>query len=123
MKNLSFIVKADIMLATNKELQELKQQLLQLLQSNFPAVQLNKKLEQWPSLSFADFLKELSKQKIKPTLPQQAEWMNYFDNQKTKALALQTVIDKTDKEIDAMVYTLYGLSEDEIKIVEGNEKE
>lgn len=120
---LPFIAKADIMLTTNKELQELKQQLLQLLQSNFPGVQLNKKLEQWPSLSFADFLKELSKQKIKPALPQQAEWMNYFDQQKTKALALQTVIDTTDKEIDAIVYALYGLSEEEIKIVEGNEKE
>ncbi|MBI5858436.1 MAG: N-6 DNA methylase [Sphingobacteriales bacterium] len=119
-QQLPFIAKADIMLATNKELQELKQQLLQLLQSNFPAVQLNKKLEQWPSLSFADFLKELSKQKIKPALPQQAEWMNYFEEQKTKALALQTIIDTTDKEIDAMVYALYGLTDEEIKIVEGN---
>jgi hypothetical protein len=94
-----------------------------LLQSNFPAVQVNKKLEQWPLLSFAEFLKELGKQKIKPALPQQAEWMNYFETQKTKALALQTVIDNTDKEIDAMVYALYGLSAEEIKIVEGNEKE
>ncbi|HLF47082.1 MAG TPA: TaqI-like C-terminal specificity domain-containing protein [Chitinophagaceae bacterium] len=119
-QQLPFIAKADIMLAKNKELQELKQQLLQLLQSNFPAVQLNKKLEQWPSLSFAEFLKELSKQKIKPALPQQAEWMGYFDQQKTQALALQTVIDTTDKEIDAMVYALYGLSAEEIKIVEGN---
>ncbi len=120
---LPFIAKADIMLATNKELQELKQPLLQLLQSNFPAVQVNKKLEQWPSLSFADFLKELSKQKIKPALPQQAEWMGYFEEQKTKALALQTIIDTTDAAIDEMVYALYGLSDEEIKIVEGNEKE
>jgi hypothetical protein len=29
-------------------------------------------------------------------------------------------IDKTDKEIDQMVYELYGLSEEEIKIVEGS---
>jgi len=28
--------------------------------------------------------------------------------------------DKTDKEIDQMVYELYGLSEEEIKIVEGS---
>ena len=45
--------------------------------------------------------------------------MNYFEEQKAKALALQTVIDTTDKEIDAMVYTLYGLTAEEIKIVEG----
>jgi hypothetical protein len=69
-------------------------------------------------LSFADLLKELSKQKIKPSLPQQAEWMKYFEEQKTKALVLQTIIDTTDTEIDAMVYELYGLTEEEIKIVE-----
>ena len=45
--------------------------------------------------------------------------MKYFEEQKTKALALQTIIDTTDKEIDAMVYALYGLTEEEIKIVEG----
>ena len=32
--------------------------------------------------------------------------------------AIQQVIDTTDKEIDQMVYALYELSEEEIKIVE-----
>ena len=81
-------------------------------------MQLSKKLEQWPSLSFAELLKELGKQKIKPSLPQQAEWMHYFDQQKSKALGLQTIINTTDKEIDAMVYALYGLTNEEIQIVE-----
>jgi hypothetical protein len=31
---------------------------------------------------------------------------------------MQTEIDKTDREIDRMVYALYGLTEEEIKIVE-----
>ncbi len=115
---LPFIAKADIMLAKNKELQELKKQLLQLLQSNFPVMQLSKKLEQWPSLSFAELLKELGKQKIKPSLPQQSEWLHYFEEQKAKALGLQTIIDTTDAAIDAMVYTLYGLTPEEIEIVE-----
>jgi hypothetical protein len=34
---------------------------------------------------------------------------------------LQTQIDNTDKEIDAMVYELYGLSEDEVAVVEGRD--
>jgi hypothetical protein len=33
---------------------------------------------------------------------------------------LQRTIDATDKEIDTLVYELYGLTEEEIKIVEGN---
>jgi len=32
---------------------------------------------------------------------------------------LQRHIDATDREIDALVYELYGLSEEEIRIVEG----
>jgi hypothetical protein len=43
-------------------------------------------LNQCPTLTFAELLKELSKQKIKPTLPQQAEWMQYFEEQKPKRL-------------------------------------
>ncbi len=32
---------------------------------------------------------------------------------------LQRQIDATDKQIDQLVYQLYGLTEEEIKIVEG----
>ena len=32
---------------------------------------------------------------------------------------LQRQIDTTDRQIDALVYELYGLTEEEIKIVEG----
>ena len=35
-----------------------------------------------------------------------------------KAQAIKSEIDKTDNEIDQMVYELYGLNEDEIVIVE-----
>ncbi len=44
--------------------------------------------------------------------------MDLFDGNKKKALELKAEIDKTDKEIDKLVYALYGLSEEEIKIVE-----
>lgn len=36
-----------------------------------------------------------------------------------QALELKAKIDQTDREIDQMVYELYGLTEEEIKIVEG----
>jgi hypothetical protein len=38
------------------------------------------------------------------------------DHEKT---ALQRQIDATDQQIDQLVYELYGLTEEEIKIVEG----
>jgi type II restriction/modification system DNA methylase subunit YeeA len=36
-----------------------------------------------------------------------------------QALEIKSKIAKTDKEIDRMVYELYGLTEEEIGIVEG----
>jgi hypothetical protein len=114
-----FITKADIMLSKNKELHTLKQSLLQLLTAKHGGLAVSKKLADWPSLSFKDFLKELEKAKVKLSLPEQSEWMQYFEAEKAKAAALQTLISQTDKEIDEMVYTLYGLTEEEIKIVEG----
>ncbi len=112
--------KADTMLSKNKELQQLKQNFLGLLQAKHEGLTINKKLAIWPILSSKDFLKELEKQKIKLSLPQQQEWLHYFEAEKEKASAIQQLITQTDKEIDSMVYELYGLSDEEIKIVEGN---
>lgn len=89
-----------------------------MFQSKYEGIVFSKKLQNWQSLSFHQFIKELDKQKINLSLPEQAEWMEYFESEKAKANAIQQVIDKTDKEIDEMVYELYGLTEEEIKIVE-----
>ncbi len=43
-----------------------------------------------------------------------------MENDKKEVLEIQYQINITDKEIDQMVYKLYDLTEDEIKIVEGN---
>ena len=58
-------------------------------------------------------------QKIKLLLAQQQEWLQYFEEQKIKANNIQQVITQTDAAIDQMVYALYGLSDEEIEIVEG----
>jgi len=114
-----FIEKADIMLSENKELHQLSQQFTQLLQAKHSTIHINRKLENWYTLTGNEFLKELSKQKIKFPLAQQQEWLQYFEEQKTKANNIQHIISQTDAAIDAMVYALYGLTEEEIKIVEG----
>lgn len=84
------------------------------IRDNIPAA----KEEQVPK----GFLGELSKAKVKLSLSEEAEWMAYFTEQKAKALALQAYITRLDREIDALVYELYGLTEEEIKIVEGGER-
>ena len=44
-----------------------------------------------------------------------------FENDKKEVLEIQNQINQIDKEINQMVYKLYDLTEDEIKIVENNE--
>jgi hypothetical protein len=73
----------------------------------------------WDTLEYKDFIKELQKANVKLSLSEEADWMNYFNEQKQKAQTLKSEIEKTDREIDRMVYELYGLTEEEIKIVEG----
>jgi type I restriction-modification system DNA methylase subunit len=114
-----FIEKADLMLSKNNKLQELKNQFLQLLQSELGLQKPNTKLGQWYTLAWPEFGKELEKAKIKLSLSQKSEWMAYFNTQKEKAQAIQSIITQTDQEIDAMVYKLYELTEEEIAIVEG----
>jgi len=81
---------------------------------------LPKKLENWYELTFADFVKELKKKKIKLSLIEEAEWEDYFIKEQEKALEIKAQITKTDKEIDAMVYRLYDLTDDEIAIIENH---
>ena len=115
-----FIEKADQMLSLNKELQELSAKYQRNLQREFSLETLSKKLQNWYELSFAEFLKELAKAKLNLTLSQKAEWEDYFLAEQQKAISIKSQIDQTDKEIDQMVYELYGLTEEEIEIVENS---
>jgi len=110
--------KADQMLLLNKELQELTKKFQRTLQREFSLETLSKKLQNWYELSFAEFLKELTKAKINLSLSQKAEWEDYFLVEQQKAVSIKSKIDQTDKEIDQMVYNLYGLTKEEIEIVE-----
>jgi len=105
-------------ISSTSEQHKIQSQFLKLLESKFVDLKLTKKLQNWYVLEFKDFLKELQKAKIKLSLSEEAEWMQYFNEQKEKAQASKTEIEKTDREIDRMVYELYGLTNEEIKIVE-----
>ena len=93
---------------------------LSRITSNFPIEKLSNKLKEFYNYDFKTFLSELKKKKVTLTLKQQDEWEEYFNEYKTEINELQAEISKTDNEIDCMVYRLYGLTEEEIKIVEEN---
>ncbi len=95
------------------------------LTSKYSLEKLTKKLQNWYELEFGDFIKELNKAikkagGIKLTKSDEMEWMQLFETKRAEAQALKSEVGKTDRQIDQMVYALYGLTEDEIKIVEGS---
>lgn len=125
----------DFIVELNKKNQVFNSKFINYLKQKFQLQKLTRKLQNWHELAFGDFIKELNKAikannklRVKENLEEistltkkdEFEWLDLFEDNKQKAQALQAQINQTDKEIDAMVYELYGLTEDEIKIVENS---
>jgi type I restriction-modification system DNA methylase subunit len=115
-----YVENVDDMLELNKTFQTKQQRFLKRVTDNLNIEKISKKLEAFYEHDFKTFLKELKKKKITLSLIEQDEWEAYFNDYKTELTDLQTQIDNTDKEIDKMVYELYGLTEEEIAVVEGD---
>ena len=134
-KNDALRIGADKNLKLNDNFQLIITKFQNYLTQKFQLEKLSKKIQNWHELEFGEFIKELNKAikannklRIKegleeiPTLTKkdEFEWLDLFEDNKQKAQALQTQINQTDKEIDQMVYELYGLTDEEIQIVENS---
>ena len=115
-----FIIITEFLIKINNDFKDESQKFQRNLKREFSLEELSKKLQDWYLLSYADFIKELAKKKVILSLSQKAEWEEYFLSEAKKANDIKDEISKTDAAIDQMVYELYGLNEEEIKIVEGN---
>ena len=117
-----FIRKVNFMLNLNQELISAKQGFLNELKLE----KISTKLQNFETLEFDEFIKEYAKAlkiKFADKLEERNfknEWKAMFENDKEEVLRIQEEINETDKQIDQMVYKLYDLTEDEIKIVEEN---
>lgn len=114
-----FIKEANTLLDLNQQLHAAVQKFLRFLEASYQPNKLSTKLRAFYALEFGDFVKELKKQKVKLTKQAEFELLDLFEDQRTAALALRARIDRTDREIDRMVYELYGLTQEEIELVEG----
>ena len=136
-----FIQKAEKMLELNQELYNKSQSVLSYFKVKFEySNKFSQKIQNFYNLDSANFLKEiikLNKEKqnknkkkvtgeisrqfkinnnLKPS--EEQEWLEYFEKQKTLLLGIQSEIEKTDSEINQMIYSLYHLTQEEIEIVE-----
>jgi hypothetical protein len=114
------IEKVDNIILKKERFQDNVQKFQRTIQRKFELEDLPKKLQNWYLLTYPEFIKELAKKKVKLSLSQEAEWEDYFMQESKKALELKSQIDATDKAIDTVVYDLYGLTEEEIEIVENS---
>lgn len=123
-KQKPFIEKADLMLKLNEEFANIKNEFLNELQTHYNLEKLSKKLDNFYTLNFDDFLKEITKvAKLKLTTAKEKKeiknyWSELFEEKSQKLIELKEKIDNTDREIDEMVYKLYGLNEEEIKVIQ-----
>lgn len=113
------IKNVDAIVSATAEHRMAVQQFLSLVQSKYTLPTLSRALENWPGLEFKGFLAELKKAEVQLTPARRGGVAGLLLTEKAKAQALQAQIAKTDKEIDALVYELYGLTAEEIAIVEG----
>ena len=112
-----FVALADTMLSLNRQLQEKRRRFLRRLSENIEGVKMTTALQQFDQLDFKGFVAELKKQKIRLTPKEQDEWEDYFNDYCAACHELSAQIARTDEEIDARVFDLYGLTDEERKIV------
>ena len=109
--------KAIKMLELHKNLYNDSKSTLDFIQSKYDIKKISKKLEKFYLLDWKQFGKELKKQKVKLTLREEKELKDFFDEEKIKFEMLEEEINNLDDEINKEIYNLYGLTEEEVNIV------
>lgn len=115
-----FIDFADKMLSLNSDVQKKVNRFIGRIKETYNLEKTTQNIETFYNLAFADFVKELSKQKVKLSMKQKDELEDYFNEYVKDISALNEQISRTDAEINTLVYKLYGLTDEEIKVVEEN---
>jgi hypothetical protein len=114
-----FIEKTDLMLKLNRKLQEEINGFKHWIKKEFNVDKMSKKLEKYYELSEDEFINELRKKKVDTKSRKNREYLEREFNESLAIIKpLLNQIEQTDKEMDQMVYQLYGLTEEEIQIIE-----
>lgn len=107
----------DAQIQNARLLQEKRSRFLQSLNDNFDGVKITSALQQFDTMDFKGLMAELKKQKIHIPIKEQEEWKDHFNERVAECQKLTAQIKATDNEIDNRVFDLYGLTEEERKIV------
>ena len=111
---------ADLQVSNHIKIQELSDKFFALLKGDFKDVSINSALTNWYDLDWTGFRAALKKQKINLIGEVKEDWYDRFERLSQQAKTIKSIIDTTDKQIDALVYKLYNLTDDEIRVINNN---
>ena len=112
-----FATLTNTMLTLHQQLQQKRKRFLRRLNENLEGVKTTTALQTFDQMNFASFITELKKQKVHIPVKEQDEWEDFFNERVAECQELSAQIKATDEEIDNKVFDLYGLTEEERKIV------
>ena len=120
-----FEVAADKIMLAKKQLQLINDKFKKYFSGQYKLEKPSRKLENWHELTFTEFISELNKaikgtSQTSLTKKDEFDWIELFEENKTKAQNLISEINQIDEKINVMVYKLYGLSHEEISIVKNS---
>ncbi|NLE04109.1 MAG: hypothetical protein GX638_04800, partial [Crenarchaeota archaeon] len=110
----------DELMLSMASLKEINMHFLSFIKAKINIDKISRNLNNWHEIDENLFLKELNFYKI--DFQEESKWLNFFKEQKFNFHFFKEKILIKDKEIDQMVYQLYSLTEEEIKIVEESVK-
>ncbi len=118
-KQSPLIKNVHLILDSNKKLNLEIKSFHNWINRTFNIEKLSKKLENYYELDFEEFLKEIKKKKVDISKRKTQELLeNEFNESISIIKPLQKEIQQLEKEIDNIIYELYDLTPDEIKIIE-----
>jgi len=110
----------DSLISITKQINEKKVIFIELLEENLGVEKKSNKLNSFYKYDFKVFIAELKKKKINLSLTDQVEWKEFFNKYKTEINSLQTEHMLLDNNLNKIIYKIYNISEDEIKVVENS---
>jgi type I restriction-modification system DNA methylase subunit len=118
-----FIKRVEDLTLKNEQVYELNRKFRKYLISKYAILELSSKLQNWQDLNFSEFINEINTSLKKSNIDKlsksdEMDWIEVLEEKRVEVQKLKFEIAKIDKEIDQMVYKLYSLSEEEIKIIE-----
>ena len=112
--------KVNKIILLNKDLNEINKKALELIELEYKPKKLTQKLENFYTLGLNPFLDELQKQGAKLSLSKKEELIAWYKEKSNLLNCIKTQIQNLDNEIDKEVYELYGMTDEEIKIIESS---